>query len=33
MQSAQTSPTQAGRGVADWVVARLPLDAFGLNHH
>ena len=23
----------AGRSVADWVVARIPLDAFRLNHY
>jgi hypothetical protein len=33
LQSAQNFANAAARSVADWVVARLPLDAFRINHY
>jgi hypothetical protein len=33
LQLAHNFANAAGRSVADWVVARIPLDAFRLNHY
>jgi hypothetical protein len=33
LQRAQNFTNAAGRNVADWVVARLPMDAFRMNHY
>jgi hypothetical protein len=33
LQRAQNFANAAARNVADWVVARLPMDAFRLNHY
>ena len=33
LQRAQNFANAAARSVADWVVARLPMDAFRINHY
>ena len=33
LQRAQNFANAAARSIADWVVARLPMDAFRINHY